>query len=136
MRELDYEIALLLQGAGIGQFTPVTGDRNIYVGEMPEGVNEGILIVAVVSPPPHDYVDTEYTVLDFWAKSAHSDRARSLLKQVEELLHRNYDYETANWHVYFSRSLGSIVDADRNIEGSKLFRLGVQFICRNLNHVS
>ena len=131
------EIAQLCQDNGIGVFaTSDPAQRNIFVGEFPQAVNEGIYILEVGSPPPHEYVDTEYIVLDFWARSPKTDRAHQLLENVYNTFHRNYDYQTANWHIYFSRSLGSIIDADRDIENGKLFRLSVQFICRNLNNLS
>lgn len=134
---LAKEIAELLDEASIGIFsTADPATRTIFVGEIPQDVTEGIMILMVPSPPPHQYIDTEYTVLDFWARSPHTDRAYNLLEQVFELLHRKYAYDTAHWHVFLSQALGSIMDVDRDGDGGKLVRLSVQFICRNLNHVS
>jgi hypothetical protein len=129
------EIAQLCDEANIGIFASAAG-RNIFVGEFPDSVNEGIYIVEAISPPPHGYVDTEYTILDFYAVSPHTDRAHELLEKVYNYFHRHYGYTTKNWTIYFSRALGSIVDVDRERESGKLFRLSVQFICRNLNNVS
>ena len=131
------EIAQLCDNAGIGVFA--TSDptlRNLFVGEFPQAVVEGVYILEVASPPPHEYIDTEYIVLDFWSRSPHTDRAHNLLDQVQSYFHRRYDYSTANYKIYFSRALGSIVDVDRDAENGKLFRLSVQFICRNLNNLS
>lgn len=137
MNELIYEIAQRLGTAGIGVFNttdPTT--RTIYIEDMPEDLVEGLMLVSAVSPPPEEYIDTEYIVIDFWARSPHNDRATALLRQVYNHLHRSYDFDTANWHVYWVRSLGSITDASRDQESSKLKRLSVQFICRNLNNES
>lgn len=137
MTELDAELAAWLQDRGVGVFaTADPASRTIFVGEAIQTLVEGLTIIAVPSPPPEEYIDHEYIVLDFWSRSPHSDRARAKLRQVYDLLHRRYNYDTANWHVYFSRSLGAIVDADRDGEFGKLFRLSVQFICRNLNNIS
>lgn len=134
---LTREVAQLCQNFNIGVFEPVGSQvRNIWVGELPESATEAVWLVETPSPPPHEYIDTEYTVLDFWARSPDTDRAHQLLELVFNNFHRRYGYETANWHIYFSRALGSIVDVDRDREGGKLFRLSVQFICRNLNNVS
>lgn len=137
MRELIYEVAQDVANHGFGVFgTGNPDNRTIFWGEMPEDVAEGLLLVDVQSPPPHQYIDTEYLIIDFWAKSPHSDRAKTLLRQIFDTYHRRYHWDTANWHISFSQALGNIVDADRARDGGKLFRLSVQFICRNLNNVS
>lgn len=136
-KELEYELAIQLDSAGFGVFGAGPGEtRNIYVGEWPEDLQEGILVMPVPSPPPHQYIDTEYKVVDFWARSPHSDRGKALLRQVFEYYDRRYAFSTGTWYVSFSRILGDIEDASRDIEGGKLFRLSIQFISRNLNHVS
>lgn len=137
MTRLAKEIAELLDAANIGIYsTSNFALRTIFTGEFPQGIEEGINIIEVPSPPPHVYVDTEYPVLDFWARSSHTDRAHNLLELVYSLLHRKNGYATANWTIYNSSALGSIVDVDRDSEGGKLYRLSIQFIVRNLNNVS
>ena len=131
------ELALMLQQWGVGTFT--TSDesqRSIWWGEIPQGITEGLYMVAAASPPPHQYVDTEYPVIDFWYRSPSTAKAEEKMRLVFNLLHRRQNWQTANWHIYFSQALGAIVDVDRDDEGGKLLRLSVQFICRNLNNVS
>lgn len=131
------EIAELLHNAGVGVFTTTNPEsRTIFVGEATEIPTEYLLLVPVPSPPPHEYIDTEYPIIDIWARSPHSDRAYSMLEQVYEILHRKHHYTTGNWYVHFSRALGTIVDADRDLENGKVLRLSVQFLCRNLTHIS
>lgn len=136
MRELSTEIALDLQDNGIGIFAGAAADRTIWAGELPQQAVTGIFIIEVPSPPPHQYVDTEYPVLDFWARSASSVDAKALLRQVFDLYHRRYNFTTDNWLIEWSQALGNIVDVDRDREGGKLLRLSVQFYARNRNHVS
>lgn len=147
-RELEFEIAQDAQNHGLGIFaTSNPALRTIFVGEMPDSVldpntqlqvsiPEAIMLIPVPSPPPHQYIDTEYPVIDFWARSPHSDRAKALLRLVYELYHRRGGYATPNWTIYNSMALGNIVDVDRDTEAGKLFRLSVQFRCRNLSHIS
>lgn len=146
-RRLIKEIAELCENFQIGTYMPADpGNRTIFTGELPESVKnlagddvpitEALWIVESPSPPPHTYIDTEYTVLDFWAISPKTDRAHALLELVFNNYNRRYHYETANWHIAFSHALGSIIDVDRDREGGKLLRLSVQFICRNLNNLS
>lgn len=134
---LAREIAQLCENYGIGKFASATGtDRTIFIGELPQTVNEGIFIIESASPPPHQYIATEYPILDFWSRSPETDRAHNLLELVYTNFHRASGRRTANWEIFYSHALGSIVDADRDAEGGKLYRLSVQFICRNLNVVN
>lgn len=146
-KRLVKEIAELCENFQIGLYMPTDpGDRTIFTGELPSKikntagteveVREAIWLVEAPSPPPHNYIDTEYTVIDFWSRSPNTGRAHALLELVYNNFHRRYNYETVNWHISFSHALGSIVDVDRDREGGKLFRLSVQFICRNLNNLS
>ena len=137
MTRFAKEIAEYLDANSIGVYSttdPTT--RTIFTGKLPAGVAEGINIVESASPPPHEYIDHEYPVLDFWARSDEPDRAHYLLEQVYNLLHRHLGFSTANWYIYNSSALGAIVDVDEDREAGKLYRLSVQFICRNLNNVS
>lgn len=133
---LAKEIAEVCENLGIGKISGDGSDRSIWVGEMPDDVTEALWLVETISPPPHTYIDTEYPVIDFWAISPNSDRGHAILENVYRNLNRRYHYQTANWLIDFSHALGSIVDVDRDSENGKLFRLSVQFICRNLNNLS
>lgn len=137
MSMLAREIAQFCEDVGIGVFTTDNpAERSIFVGDVPEEPNEYLLIVQVPSPPPHQYIDTEYPIFDFWYRSPHSDIAYAKLETVFEALHRKHHYQLGNWWIELSRALGNTTDADRDLNGGKLFRLSVQFICRNLNHIS
>jgi hypothetical protein len=136
-QRLAKEIAEMLDAAGIGVYS--TSDptlRTIFTGKFPSTVADGINVVESLGPPPHEYIDHEYPVLDFWSRSDDADRAHTLLEQVQGLFHRRNGYSTTNWYIYNSAALGAIVDVDEDREAGKLYRLSIQFICRNLNNVS
>jgi hypothetical protein len=136
-RELEYEVAIDMANHGLGVFSTATPSaRTIFIGELPQDTTEGIMLLAVQSPPPHKYIDTEYQIIDFWSRSPHADRSKLLLRQVFDLYHRRAQWTTDNWLIDFSHALGNITDVDRDINGGKLYRLSVQFISRNLTHVS
>lgn len=136
-RRLIKEIAQLCENFNIGVYAATDpADRTIFTGELPDFATEAIWLVESIGPPPHKYIGTEYIIIDFWARSAKTSRAHALLDLVQINFHRRYAYETANWHIAFSHAIGTIVDVDRDQENGKLFRLSVQFICRNLNIVS
>lgn len=136
-KRLVKEVAQLTENFGIGIYSTATpASRTIFTGELDASATEAVWLVEIPSPPPHQYIDTEYPIIDFWARSPKAGRAHALLEMVYDNFHRRYGYQTANWHIYFSQALGSIVDADRDQEGGKMFRLSIQFLCRNLNNVS
>lgn len=136
-RELVVEMAIDLDNNSQYVFaTSSPSLRNIYVGEMNQDTQKAIMLIAVPSPPPHQYIDTEYQVIDFWARAPHTDEAMAMLRDVYNLYHRRYGFTTNNWYVYFSQALGNIIDVDRDAQSGKLFRLSVQFLCRNLTNVS
>lgn len=132
--EIGRDLANNVTGLIFGTPTPST--RNVYVGTLPDGVVEAITIMAAPSPAPQEYIDTEYIVIDFWSRSEHTERSKALLRSVYELYHKRYGYTLGDWYVSFSRALGSIVDTDRDANNGKLFRLSVQFICRNTTHTN
>lgn len=136
-QRLAKEIAEMLDAAGVGIYSttdPTT--RTIFTGRLPAGVREGINIVESIGAPPHEYTDQQYPTLDFYSRSDSPDQGHYLLELVFNLLHRRNGYTTTNWYVYNSSALGDIVDIDEDRETGKLYRLSVQFICRNLNNVS
>lgn len=135
-KRLVKELAELCENFGMGKYAGVDAGGTIFTGELPAEVTEALWLVEAPAPPPHHYIDVEYPVIDFWARSPHTDRGHALLEQVYNSFHRRSSYDTLNWHISYSSALGNIVDVDRDAEGGKLFRLSVQFICRNLNNLS
>lgn len=128
---LEDEVADWLEQRGIGIV-----NETIFIGEIPADVPAGLLLVPLDVIPPHKYIDTEYPVIEFYYRSAHTDEAKGKMREVYNLLHRRGNYPLVNWYVYFSRALGSISDRGRDVQGGKLIRLSVQFMCRNLNNNS
>jgi len=125
------EVAELVRERALG-----TVGVDIFIGELPQDVTEGFFLVSAPSPAPHQYLDTEYTVIDFWYRTSHTAKGYEKMEQLKNAFHRRENYQTANWYIYFSEVLGSISDVDRDKEGGKLLRLSIQFICRNLNGIS
>lgn len=125
------EVAELVRERALG-----TVGVDIFVGELPQDVTKGFFLVSAPSPAPHQYLDTEYTVIDFWYRTPSTAEGYEKMEQLKNAFHRRENYQTANWHIYFSEVLGSISDVDRDKEGGKLLRLSIQFICRNLNGIS
>lgn len=130
-QNLEREIAQLLQSWQVG-----TVGTDIFIGELPQGITEGLLIVSAPSPDPDVYIDSEYHIIDFWYISPHTVEAYQKCRDVYNLLHRRHHYNTTNWNIYLSKALAQVEDFDRTEEGGKMCRISVQFYCRNLNNVS
>lgn len=125
------EVAEMVHQFALGQV-----GVDVFVGELPADVVKGFFLVSAPSPAPHQYLDTEYVVIDFWYRTPSTAEGYEKMETIKNSFHRKANYQTTNWYVYFSEVLGSISDVDRDKEGGKLLRLSIQFICRNLNGIS
>lgn len=125
------EIASKLEDWGFG-----TRGTDIFIGNMPETISEGLLMIDAPSPEPHKYLDTEDAVIDFRYRSDHTDQAQRKMRELYNLLHRRANWQTLSYYIYFSNALSLPRDADRDLEGGKMLILSVQFKCRNNNNVS
>ena len=130
-KDLDDEIPALMQIMGLG-----TVGTDIFNGELPQDVTKGFFIVPSAGPAPEKYIDHEYIVIDFWYRSPYTGEAKAKMRELYNKFHRNYHYDTSNWHIFFSEALSGVQDFDRDGEGGKLLRLSIQFICRNINSIS
>lgn len=125
------ELAQYMQERALG-----TLGTDIFVGELPESVTAGFMLVNAPSPDPHEYIDHEKIVVDFWYRTPHTKGAYTKIREAFNTFHRAHHYRTANWYVYYSQALGNIKDFDRDGEGGKLLSLSIQFTVRNLNNLS
>lgn len=125
------KVADELQTMGIG-----TVGTNIFVGQLPENVSQGMFLVESVGNPPNIWVDTEEPIIDFWMRSDHTDAAYKKLRDVYNIYHRRANYSLNDWYIYFSHALSGVQDMDRETESGKLFKLSILFECRNINNVS
>lgn len=125
------EIATLLQQSGVG-----TVGTNIYIGQLPQDVEDAIMLLAVPSPEPDKYTGIEYQDFDIWARFKTTDDAYNKLHEIFLLLDRRDAYTLPSYEVYFIHALGRIEDLDRDIEQRKLLKLSFRAIYRNLDLVS
>lgn len=116
-------------------FTFGDGNTNFKVGELVRDVN-GVFAINAPSSAPDQYTPIRQTQIDFWAQNKSSVDAYNHMTLILNLLHRMHHYQTDNFEIYFSYAVGDIEDQDRNIEGCKLYRLGINFIIRNINLIS
>lgn len=106
--------------------------QTIFLTEMPTSPNNILALLHGVSAPPDMAVDLYEQVVDIWSRAPSASIAYSQLESVQDLLHKKANYELANYHVYFSHSLGSIEDFDRDNKRRKLYKLSMRFLYRKL----
>lgn len=105
---------------------------NIFIGEFPIKQSDAVMLVAMPSLEPDQVFDVYEQVIEFWSRSESSITAYRLLQGVQDIIHRRGNYQTANYHVYFSHSLGSINDGGRDAERRKIYSLLMRVIYRPL----
>ena len=119
------ELADHLETEGVG----TVGD-DIFIGELPLDVGNCMALLYSVSSEPNKSLDVYEQTIDFWVRNKSASAGYALLKSAQEIFHRMGNYELDSYHVYFSNSLGSIEDNDRDTERRKLYKLAIRFIYR------
>lgn len=124
----------------------VTLGVNFFVNELPEpglanlpDITDALYMIEMPGPLGQDedmYLDTETAKFDMWASSSSSTTAKTLLRQVYDILERKGNYALVNWYVYFSYADGTIRPESRGREGNRLYSQSWTIKCRNLNNIS
>lgn len=114
----------------------MTLGTNFYIGELGAEQPDGIVLVTGISEAPDNELDTEYQVIDFYARYNNSESGYNKLKDIYDLLHRKTHYTFDIYGVYLSEALGQIEDMDRDLNQRKIWRLSVRFLYHRLTNVS
>jgi hypothetical protein len=130
---LSTDLVIYISNIPAWNLTPGT---NIFDGLLPENAKNAIMIMPSPSNSPHEYINTESILIDFWTMYDHTPDGYDMIKQIYSLFHRKENYTLDNWYIYSSLISGNIIDSDRTAEGSKLYKLSVLFTCRPLADVS
>lgn len=125
------EICTYLATNSGARFTYGSGNTNLKLGEL-RSDGQGVYAVTQSSAEPDKYTTVQYLQLDFWARNADSAVAEADLRFIYNLFHKNQNWTTTNFICFFSSAIGGIDDMDRDPEGCKLMRLGINFIYSNL----
>lgn len=128
---IEKSLALYLQSLGLGTF-----GTDLFVDELPDTPVQAVLIRSAEAIPPNQYVDTKKQMVEFWSRSPYSETAYNKLMNIYNVFDRNSNWETDNWHIYFSECLGQPVNIDRDQNSGKMYRLSILLTYRNLNTVS
>lgn len=114
----------------------LTPGTNLFDGQLPQGVSNAVLIVPAPSGAPHEYIDNESLVIDFWTLYDNTPAGYDMARQIFQQLHRKANYSLNNWYIYSSLAEGGILDVDRTDEGIKQHKISFLFTCRSLADIS
>ena len=114
----------------------LTAGTNLFEGELPQGVTNAVLIIPAPSPAPHEYIDNDNIIIDFWTIYDNTPAGYDMARQIKDQLHRKANYTLNNWYIYSSLAVSDILDVDRTEEGSKQHKISFLFTCRSLANVS
>lgn len=119
------QLAEYLETSDVG-----TVGADIFIGEIPFDKDACLSLIYSISPEPNKSLDVYEQTIDFWTRNKSAQAGYAKLVEVQELLHRKGNWELSSYHIYFSHSLGSIEDNDRDTERRKLYKLSMRFIYR------
>jgi len=111
----------------------VASSGSIFIGNMD---NSGIILTTGGNESQDMYQGLRYETIDFWVRNASYEAGYQQARDIIDLLHRLSNWETTNYHVFFSHALGGVEDLDRDGEGKKIFKVSIRFIFRNLTDIS
>ena len=111
-----------------------TKGTDMFVGELPKDVNNGVMIVAGASVNQNGYFDIRESNLEIWAINKSSNEAFAKLFEIQQAIHGNGNYAISGYWVYFSGT-SSIEDLDRDLMGRKLVKLNARIIYRDLQNI-
>lgn len=103
---------------------------NLFIGELPATTGDAIAIVYQYSPDQNKVLDYYEQDIDIWCKNKSAKHGYEKLLNIFRLLHGKGNYEMGDFHIYFSRAIGTILDNDKDEQGNKLYKLTLRFIYR------
>lgn len=119
-------IAKYIQDNGIA-----TMGTDLFGDEFPlDAEDTCIYIQYAPSPEPNKSIRYYEQTLDIWSRSPNADVAYNKLLEIQTLLHGDANYVIDGFHVYLSYMLGSIIDADRDSQRRKQYKMSMRFVYR------
>jgi hypothetical protein len=128
---ISAELADLLQSWGLG-----TVGADIFINELPENINKGLVVTEVGGEGWHNYVDTITSVVDIQSIDTTTENAYKKLVEVLKHINRRGNYTSGNLFIYFSNAGTAIEYLGRELDASAVYRVSVQLIYRDTTIVS
>jgi hypothetical protein len=107
-----------------------TVGTNLFIGDFPADIKEGMYLVTTSSPAPDTTFNWEDEYIDFYSLYCNDTGGYDILLAVKNLLHQKKFYEVGNYLVCFSNDLGTINDLDKDSQNRKIYMLSIRFIRR------
>lgn len=128
---LGEEIADLLASNGLG-----TVQTDIFLERLPQNTASGLVLASLPGVQPEMYLDTLKDAIMFIARDKDGTAAYKKLAAIRDLLHRGQNYDTPNFHIYFSYAVAGIAYVDTDLNGGMIYSLTIDFIYEDINAIS
>lgn len=122
------DIAEKLEDESVG-----TVGTDIFIGEIPQDVDNALMLVAGVSGEQDPYVSQvrQYDV-EIWGRNVNAKNGYDKIKEALEVLHTSYNYSIEDSYVYLTKAISNIQDLDKDNNGRKLYKITIRVIYREL----
>jgi hypothetical protein len=127
--EISYNFAKYLANSDFGAL-----GTDIFAGEIPSEA-DGIWIIRS-SGTLNNYVPIETVLLDIYCKNVMSSEAIYTLERVKKLIHRMHSTSINSSEFYSMLVISDIEDVSRDLEYSKIYKLTVSVMHRDLRLIS
>lgn len=130
--EFDEELRdYILANTPLVDSVPRYTQDNLKLGRLQRSTN-GVWIQLTPSPPPDQWIDTEWYTIDFWSLNTDGHRAKSDLRVIQEMFHQKEYLHTEHFRIYAAKAAGQINDLDVDVENRLIFRLTMMFTTASL----
>jgi hypothetical protein len=129
MNDVAYEIAKYIANAGYG-----TLGTDVFAGQIPSDQN-GIYVIRA-GGSLNNYNSIANTVVDVYIKNTQASTCITTLEGIKAYIHRMYDTNIDNTHIYSILVIGDVTDVQRDQEYAKVFKITVQVIHRDTGIIS
>ena len=129
MNDVAYEIAKYIANAGDG-----TLGKDVFASQIPSDQN-GIYVIRA-GGSLNNYNSIANTVVDVYIKNTQASTCITTLEGIKAYIHRMYDTNIDNTHIYSILVIGDVTDVQRDQEYAKVFKITVQVIHRDTGIIS
>jgi len=111
--------------------TTNTKGVDLYIGSLPDDVDNGIMLVGTGGGLPELYYDLYDQGIEIWSRNKNTENGFNKLKEVFTLLHRKANISTANAYIYFIHSTSDVESIGRDLNGRALHKIIIRIIYRD-----
>lgn len=129
MSDVAYDVAKYLADNGFG-----TLGTDIHIGYMPS--SDAGVSVERAGGQMGRYTPINETVVNIYVKNTSASEAMTTIENIKNFIHRMHNTALQNSYTYSMLVIGDVEDVQRDPEYSKIFKITVQLINRDVSVIS